>query len=90
MNKKVAEVVTKSYVCDVCGGDEEVRRWRIVRSSDGKTVSPDLCLEHSELIDLLFDKLPKGRRGQIRARRVYESPEDVKKTVAKKASPKKK
>lgn len=89
MSKKVAEVVTKSYVCDVCGGDGEVRRWRIVRSSDGKTVSPDLCLEHSELIDLLFDKLPKGRRGQVRARKVYESPEDVKKTVAKKPPPKK-
>lgn len=89
MSKKVAEVVTKSYVCDVCGGEKEVRRWRIVRSSDGKTVSPDLCLEHSELIDLLFDKLPKGRRGQVRARRVYESPEDVKKTVAKRTPPKK-
>lgn len=90
MSERVAEVVTKSYVCDVCGGDGEVRRWRIVRSSDGKTVSPDLCLEHSELLDLLFDKLPKGRRGQTRARRVYESPEDVKKTVAKRTPPKKK
>ena len=60
--------VTKDLICDECGADIEVRRYRITRVEDGKKLSPDLCAEHAEVIEGLFRKLPGGKRGQSRAR----------------------
>lgn len=64
------EVVTKTVVCDKCHSKESVRRWRVT-NDDGKTVSLDLCQEHSELLTELFAKFPHGKRGQsVRVRPV--------------------
>ena len=66
----MAVVVRKELVCDECGAAEGVMRWRITRTSDGRTVSPDLCSDHSQFLENIFDKLPTGKRGQSRARPV--------------------
>ena len=63
--------ITRDLVCDMCGRDGgTVQRWKITRTADNKSVSPDLCEEHSKCLEDLYDILPAGRRGQTRARRV--------------------
>lgn len=75
--------ITKDLVCDVCGRDGgTVQRWKITRTADNKSVSPDLCDQHSELLEDLFKRLPAGRRGQTRARQVLT--EDAVKAKARK------
>ena len=63
--------IVKELVCDLCGSAEEVRRWRVTRANGSvKTVSPDLCSDHSTLLDEMFKKLPKGKRGQVSRHKV--------------------
>ena len=63
--------VIKEVVCDLCGSGDEVRRFRVTRANGTvKTVSPDLCAEHSAVLDEMFKKLPKGKRGQVAPHRV--------------------
>ena len=66
----MAERVIRELICDCCGSDAKVRRWRITKVDEGKTVSPDLCDVHSEFMEEVFKALPAGTRGQTRARRV--------------------
>lgn len=79
----MAERVIRELICDLCGSDKDVRRWRITKTDDGKTVSPDLCEKHSGILDEVFAALPAGKRGQTRARRVLTEAE-VKKLRQKK------
>ena len=72
---KVAERVIRELICDCCGSDDRVRRWRLTKIEEGKTVSPDLCQKHSEFLEEVFKALPAGKRGQTRARRVLTEKE---------------
>ena len=75
--------ITKDLVCDVCGRDGgTVQRWKITRTIDNKTVSPDLCDGHAGFLEDLYRRLPTGRRGQTRARQVLT--EDAVKAKARK------
>lgn len=82
MRGDMAIQVTQTLICDVCGSPEGVTRYRITR--DGKTVSPDLCVEHGDMIEGLFKKMPTGQRGRSRARPVVSEAEIVKRRVKKK------
>lgn len=64
--------VTRDVVCDMCGQDDSVTSWRITRTKDGKSVSPDLCAEHAEVLEDLFKRLP-ARKGRTPRRVLTEA-----------------
>jgi hypothetical protein len=77
--------VTKELICDICGIDGDIRRYRLTRTDNKTSVTADLCPEHRELIDEIMTRKKKGRR----TRRVY-TPEEIaaKRKPAKKAAKK--
>lgn len=69
--------VTKDLICDICGGDEGVSRYRFTRVRDDRKITADLCAEHAGIIEELFKLMPAGKRGQTRARPVLTEAEIV-------------
>ena len=55
--------IERSRVCDVCGSDVSVTRWRVGKAG-GRTASPDLCGKHSKPLEEIMKLLPRGKRGQ--------------------------
>ena len=55
--------IERSRVCDVCGSDVSVTRWRCGKAG-GRVASPDLCSKHSKPFEDIMKLLPRGKRGQ--------------------------
>ena len=55
--------IERSRVCDVCGSDVSVTRWRCGKAG-GRVASPDLCGKHSKPFEEIMKLLPHGKRGQ--------------------------
>lgn len=64
--ERVALEITERLVCDLCGGDGGLSRWTLRSGGEGRTLSVELCSEHSHPFDELFDLYPKGKRGARR------------------------
>lgn len=67
--------VTRKRVCDVCGSDDGVCRYRITklegfritkleRAADQRTVTADLCTEHGVALEDAMLAAPVTRRGR--------------------------
>lgn len=57
----MATQIIKRRVCDICGGDTDVRTYRVGRVGNGRGVAPDLCVEHQEPLETVMKAVPKGR-----------------------------
>lgn len=66
----MAVELTKRLVCDMCGSAEGVQRWRLAKAKDGRRVSPDLCEVCGKPFEEVMAKMPRGKRGQTKARPV--------------------
>lgn len=66
----MAEELTRRLVCDMCGGTKGVQRWRLAKASDGRRVSPDLCVDCGKPFEEVLARMPRGKRGQSKARPV--------------------
>jgi hypothetical protein len=62
--------IVRVMICDLCGGENGVRRWRLALAGDGKKVSPDLCESCEKPFVEIMEKLPNGKRGQTQGRPV--------------------
>ena len=67
----MAARTTTELVCDLCGETRGVRRWRIELAGDNRRrASPDLCKEHSAVLDEVLKKFPAGTGRRPRRRQV--------------------
>jgi hypothetical protein len=82
--------VTRSRVCDICENDNGVRRYRITKLEDTRqrTVTTDLCADHSSQVEEAIDTAPAPRRGRKGPRPVVSLDEvAAKKKPARKKAP---
>lgn len=75
--------VIRELICDLCGSNEGVRKWRI-QSDTGRKASPDLCAKDAKVLEQVLKKVPAGTgkrstprpvltEAQIRAKRVKKT-----------------
>lgn len=79
--------VTRKRVCDICESEEGVCRYRITKLEDAtqRTVTSDLCVEHSEDVENAIQVAPAPRRGRKSAKPVV-SLDQIKKAAKKPAA----
>lgn len=59
----MATQIIKQRVCDICGGREGIRTYRVGVIGEGRGVTPDLCAEHQEPLESIMAAVPNGRTG---------------------------
>lgn len=59
----MATQIVKRRVCDICGGADGIKTYRLGVVGNGRGVSPDLCEEHQKPIEEAMAAVPKTRPG---------------------------
>ena len=77
--------VVRMRVCDVCGSDQSVKKYRLVRV-EGKTrmITMDLCDEHGTPIEELMAAKPVPRRTKRKVTPLAEAKSATKRAPRKK------
>lgn len=78
--------VTRMRVCDICGNEQGVCRYRITKLEDSaqRTGTVDLCSEHGDVVEAAMGAAPMSRRGRKSAKPVVSLDDIPKKRTAKK------
>lgn len=79
-------IKTKVRICDICGAQERVCRYRVSKLEDEpRTVTVDLCDEHGHGLERVLDAKPVPRR-KARAVTPLKEVKAAKKTTVKKTA----